>query len=189
MRRWQSMLALALLLVLAVPASGSTFLHMSRAELAAKANAVVTGEVLEVNSFWDEKGQIIVTEAMVRVEDNLVGDSASVVAVRTFGGTVDGFTVEAHGFPVFAEGDRVLLFLENDRRTPDAHRVLGFQEGHYRLVREQKSGRELAVPTVDRGAHLLTADGRPAPTPRVVPLAELRTEIRQSARRAGRIVH
>jgi hypothetical protein len=188
MKRWQALLALALLLV-SVPAGGSTFLHMSRGELAAKAAAVVTGEVLEVSSFWDQEGRIIISEAMVRVDDSLIGESASIVAVRTFGGTVDGFTVEAHGFPVFAAGDRVLLFLEGDRRNRDAHRVLGFQEGHYRLVRDAKSGRELAVPTVDRGAHLLTADGKPAPAPRIIPLADLRNEIRESARRAGRIVH
>jgi hypothetical protein len=174
-----------LALLVAIPASASTFVHMSRGELTAKARAVITGEVLEVSSFWDGQGRIIVSEALVRVEDALLGDTASVVAVRTFGGTVDGFTVEAHGFPVFHEGDRVLLFLENDRE-PEIHRVLGYQEGHYRLVRDQKTGREMAVPTIDGEARLLSADGTPAPAPRAIALDELREEIRGHARRVGR---
>jgi hypothetical protein len=172
-------------LLVAMPASGSTFIHMSRGELTAKARAVITGEVLEVSSFWDRQGRIIVTEAMVRVEDALLGDSASVVAVRTFGGTVDGFTVEAHGFPVFTKGERVLLFLDDDRE-PDVHRVLGYQEGHYRLVLDKRTGVEMAVPTVDGEARLVTAEGRQAPAPRAIALDQLREEIRGHARRVGR---
>jgi len=118
MRRWQSFLGVGLLL-LAVPAGGSTFLHMSRAELAAKASSVVLGNVLSVESFWTKSGRIIVTEAMVEVEDAVLGEAPSVVRVRTFGGTVNGYTVEAHGFPTFAKGERVLLFLEQDKADPD----------------------------------------------------------------------
>lgn len=188
MRRWQWLVGMALL-VPAAAAEASTFVHMSRGELSRKAGAVITGEVLQVSSFWDEGNRVIVSEAMVRVEDHVLGDTASLVKVRTWGGTVDGFTVEAHGFPVFHRGERVLLFLENDRREADLHRVLGYQEGHYRLVRDAKSGRELAVPTVDGGAHLVTADGRPAPAPRTLPLEELRNEIRQHAERGGRQVN
>jgi hypothetical protein len=187
MRRWQSFLAVGLLL-LAAPASGSTFLHMSRAELSKQAVAVVVGEVLEVSSFWTKSGQIIVTEAMVEVEDTLLGGSASVVVVRTFGGTVNGYTVEAHGFPTFAKGERVLLFLENDRTERDTHRVLGFQEGKY-LVSTNQAGAEIAVPHVDGGARLLGKDGRPAPPLRAIPLADLRDEIRDHARQAGRPVN
>jgi hypothetical protein len=175
------------LLLAAVPASASTFLHVSREELTAKAAAVVVGDVLEVESFWSDDGRIIVTEARVLVEEALVGDSPSVVLVRTFGGTVNGFTVEAHGFPTFAKGERLLLFLENDRRVQGAHRVLGYQEGKYRIVRDG-SGREMAVPTVDGGAQLLKADGRPAPAPRAFALEDMREQIIESGRRSGRIV-
>ncbi|HXT22965.1 MAG TPA: hypothetical protein VN923_19610, partial [Thermoanaerobaculia bacterium] len=100
MKRWQSFLGVGVLL-LAAPAYGSTFLHMSRAELTKKASAVVVGNVLSVESFWTKSGRIIVTEAMVEVEDAVLGETPSVVRVRTFGGTVNGYTVEAHGFPTF----------------------------------------------------------------------------------------
>ena len=187
MRRWQSFLGAGLLL-LAAPASGSTFLHMSRAELTEKASAVVVGNVLSVESFWTRSGRIIVTEAMVEVEDAVLGEAPSVVIVRTFGGTVNGFTVEAHGFPTFAKGERVLLFLEKDQAEPNATRVLGYQEGMYRVAFD-KAGREVAYPTVDGNARLLTADGRPAPTPRPLLLDDLRGEVRELARQSGRPVN
>ena len=187
MRRWQSFLGVGLLL-LAVPASGSTFLHMDRAELTAKASAVVVGNVLSVESFWTKSGIVIVTEAMVEVEDAILGEAPSVVVVRTFGGTVNGYTVEAHGFPTFEKGERVLLFLQQDKAVPDATRVLGFQEGKYRLTVD-KAGRELALPTVDAGARLMTAEGKLAPAPRPLLLDELRSEIRGLARQAGRPVN
>ena len=183
MRHWRSLLGMALLL--AVPAAGSTFLHVSRAELSAKAQAVVVGEVVEVRSFWHESGRIIVTDATVAVEQAVVGQSPALTTVRTFGGTVDGFTVEAHGFPKFELGQRLLLFLEPDGRAKEVRRVLGYQEGMYRVVIDD-SGAEIAVPTVDAGAHLLTAQGRPAPAPRPIALDDLRNDIRAAARRAGR---
>jgi hypothetical protein len=186
MKRWQLLLGVALVLA-AAPALGSTFLHMSHADLARHANAVVVGNVLSVESFWNKPGRVIVTEAMVEVEDAIAGDAPSVVVVRTFGGTVNGYTVEAHGFPTFTKGERLLLFLENDAREPGTTRVVGYQEGKYRVVVD-RNGVELAVPTVDEGARLLTADGKPAPEPKTMRLADFRAEIRDLVERAERPV-
>ena len=185
MKRWVVSAWIGLLVTAA--AGASTFMHVDRAELAARAAAVVVGRVLEVNSFWDPSGRIIVTEAMVAVDEALVGEAPTVAIVKTFGGTVDGYTVEAHGFPTFAAGERLLLYLENDTVAGN-HRVLGYREGQYRIVRDAK-GIEMALPTVDAGARLLTADGRPAPQPRALALQELREEIRDAGRRAGRPVN
>src|ERR1044072_2615508 len=122
---------------------------------------------------------------MVEVEDAILGEAPSVVRVRTFGGTVNGYTVEAHGFPTFEQGERVLLFLEQDKDDPDPTRVLGYQEAKFRVPFD-KAGRELALPTVDAGARLLTAEGKLAPTPRAMLLDELRGEMRGLARPTGR---
>ena len=187
MRRSICWVSLGLLLA-ALPAGASTFLHVGRGELTARAEAVVVGDVLEVESFWSDDGRVILTEARVLVEEALVGEAPSVVLVRTFGGTVNGFTVEAHGFPTFEKGERLLLFLERDRRAPGAHRVLGYQEGKYRVTSDA-AGLEIAVPTVDAGARLLTKEGRPAPAPRAVALESLREEILELGRRSGRIVY
>jgi hypothetical protein len=103
--------------------------------------------------------------------------------VRTFGGTVNGYTVEAHGFPKFRAGERVLLYLEAEK--DGVSRVTGYQQGHYRIVRD-KAGVELAVPTLDEGASVITRDGRPMAAAKAMRLDLLKASIRDEGRRAGR---
>ncbi len=174
---------LLLALVAAAPAVASTFLAMDQGSLVAEADAVIQGRVLKVESFWEPTGTIIVTEAMVEVEETVVGRTPTVVRVKTFGGEVNGFYVDAHGFPTFAADERLLLFLEEDGE--DTLRVTGYQQGQYRLV-PGKDGAELAVPAVDEGASLFSADGRQAPAPATLPLVELKDQIRAEARRLGK---
>jgi hypothetical protein len=158
---------------------------MSDEELVKSSAAVVEGRVLQVSSFWEKTGRIIVSEALVRVDDALFGDVPTVVKVRTFGGTVNGFTVEAHGFPTFKANERVLLYLEAER--DGVSRVTGYQQGHFRIVRD-KAGVDVAVPTVDNGGHFVTLDGRPVVAPKAVRLDALKSAIRNEARRAGRVI-
>jgi hypothetical protein len=102
--------------------------------------------------------------------------------VRTFGGTVDGYTVEAHGFPRFRVNERLLLFLgaEKDGFTE----IVGYQQGQFRVIRN-RAGEEIAVPAVDGGANYLTPDGRPLPRLQSVPLAALKDSIRADVRNLG----
>src|SRR4028118_323709 len=155
-------LALLALMVAGIPAGASTFLVMNQGELIRDSAAVVEGEVLQVHSFWTRSGRIIVTEAIVKVSDPILGEAASAVVVRTFGGTVEGFTVEAHGFPTFRKGERLLLFLEAER--DGAHKVAGYQQGQYRVVRD-KNGFDVAVPGLHGHAPLVT-QGQPQHPPR-----------------------
>ena len=176
-------LSLLLALVAGVPAGASTFLNMDQRELVQKSAAVVDGEVLQVHSFWDAKGRIIITEAIIKVSDSVTGNIGSAIVVRTFGGTVEGYTVEAHGFPTFKKGERFLLYLEPERNG--AHQVTGYQLGQYRIVRD-KNGAEVAVPTFDGGARLLTRDGRQVAQPRALALDALKNQIRSEAQSLGR---
>lgn len=174
-----------LLVALALPVGASTFLWMEPQELVRGSAAVVQGEVLKVESYWDRAGRVIVSEVMVRVEEKVFGDTASVVVVRTWGGTVNGYTVEAQGFPKFQPRERVLLYLEAER--DGASRVTGYQQGHFRVVRD-KAGVEMAVPTVDAGGHIVTPNGRAVAPAKAVRLDVLKASIRNEARRAGRVV-
>jgi hypothetical protein len=163
----------ALSLAAAVPAAASTFLAMSQHELVSQSDAVVQGRVLKVSSFWSPSGRVIMSEALVQVEEKVRGNAPSVVKVRTFGGTVGGYTVEAHGFPKFAVDERVVLYLQNANETAE---VTGYQQGQWRIVNDK--GVEMAVPTVDGGAALLGRDGRPAPAPKALRLDTLKNLIR-----------
>lgn len=182
MRRLVS-LVLFLVVLSGIPVGASTFLQMGQRDLIRASELVVEGEVLQVHSFWEPSGRIIVTEAIVRVRDAVVGDAPTAVVVRTFGGTVEGFTVEAHGFPTFQRGERLLLFLEPER--DGAARIAGYQQGQFRIVEEK--GVEIAVSAVEGDANIVTRDGRPAPRMKAMALATLKDQIRAEARRAGRL--
>ena len=176
---------LLLAMAAAVPVGASTFLKMTQKDLVRDSAAVVQGHVLKVSSFWDATGRIVVSEAQVRVESKIFGEAPSVVVVRTFGGKVGNFVVEADGFPKFQVNDHLLLFLEPEQ--DGVTRVAGYQQGQFRVVQD-KSGAMLAVPTFE-GATLLTRNGQTAAPAKAIGLNELKASIRNEARRAGRVVY
>jgi hypothetical protein len=168
----------------ALPIAASTFIAMTQEQLIADSESVIQGQVLKVHSFWEPSGRMVMTEALVRVEDSIVGQAPSVVRVITFGGDVDGFIVEAEGFPKFTAGERLVLFLEPEQ--DGTNRVAGYQLGQYRVVRD-KAGVDFAVSTLDLGASMVTKDGRPFVRPQTQRLETFKQRLQESARRAGRI--
>jgi hypothetical protein len=177
----------ALAFALAAPAGASTFLRISQDELVSQAEAVVQGRVVEVSSFWNREGTAIMTEAVLEVEDTVLGPDRSHVRLITFGGEVNGLVIEAHGFPTFRQGQRLLLFLEPARqKEAGAHRVLGYRQGEFE-IRKDRQRREMAVPTWEAdNVRILKTDGTPARVPRAVPLDEFKRQIVETAERAGR---
>jgi hypothetical protein len=184
-RSIQVYLCLALAVLAAGAAGASTFLYVPQEELAAQAQAVVQGRVVEVNSFWNRQGTAILTEAVVEVEDTLLGRERSHVRLVTFGGEVGGYVIEAHGFPTFQKGQRLLVFLEPARAGEDgAHRVLGYRQGQFE-IRTNKRGQEIAVPMWEAAeqVRILKRDGTEATAPRAVLLTQLKSQILEAAKR------
>lgn len=172
-------LALAATLVLAaLPAAASTFVHVPTRELIAQADALIEGRVVDLDSFWTESGRLIATEAVIEIDDTLLGTLSGNVTVRTFGGRVGDITVEAHGFPRFELGERVLLFLTTDE--DGSLRVLGYQQGQFRVV-TRRDGVTLAVPQVDEGARFLTIDGKLGAAPRSLEIGYFKQQVRKVA--------
>lgn len=165
----------------AIPATASTFIALDLESLVTRSDAVVQGEVVQVDSFWDAEGRVIVTEARVVIEETITGESAKEITVKTFGGTVGDYTVEAVGFPRFAAGDRVVLFVNQRHGADDSIRVTGYQQGHYRIKAQQ--GVEMAVPTLDQGANLVVFKGQSAAAPEAQTLEQLKSEITRVAYR------
>lgn len=167
-------LAVACLIAAAMPAAASTFLAMSQEELMTSSAAVVQGQVLEVRSFWNDDHTNIISEARIEVTDLLAGDAPAVVTVRTFGGEVGNYRVEALGFPKFSPGEKAVLYLRADG---DAFRVAGYAQGFYRIRSTAKG--ELAVPTLGEGVRLFKPDGQLAPAPATVQLDDFKNQIRE----------
>jgi len=126
---------------------------------------------------------VVMSEALVRVEETILGEAPSIVRVETFGGNVDGFRVEAAGFPEFKAGERMLLFLSPEKAG--VARVAGYQFGQYH-VRRDKAGVEFAVPALDLGANVVTENGRPFARPQALRLDTFKNQLRETARRSGR---
>lgn len=185
-RLWVFLCALAL--ASGAPAGASTFLEVSHEELVEKADTIVQGRVIEVASFWNRQGTIILTEAVVEVEDTILGRDRSHVRVVTFGGMVGDYRIVAEGFPTFEKGQRLLVFLEPARRGEDgARRVLGYRQGQFE-IRQDKEGREIAVAAWEADTvHVVKKDGSEAQAPRAMVLGELKSWIRETAAKRGRL--
>lgn len=184
MKRNFAVLAVALLA--AAPLTASTFVAMTPNQLVAQADAVVVGQVVERASAWTDSGRLIYTDNVLRVDEVVLGDAPAFVTVRTFGGQVGDMMVEAHGFPHFESDERVLVFLK-DEGDAGAVRVLGYQQGHFRVV-TRLDGVTLAVPMVDEGVRLLDRAGRPVAEPQSVRLDTFKAQILDRAERLGRAI-
>jgi hypothetical protein len=169
-----SILWVAVVLVLAIPAGASTFVAMDPAELLAQSDAVVEGRVQNVQSFWNEDHTLIFSHSLIEVESTVAGHAARFITVRTPGGTVGDYTVQAEGFPAFRRGERVLLYVN---QNGGAYTVTGHRLGHYQ-IRTLTDGSEIAEPTLEAGVTLLRLDGAPAPRPQALRLEELKAQIR-----------
>lgn len=157
-RAW--LCTVALLLAMSSVVGASTFLAQTPEEMIAGSTDVVRGTVVDGISFWGESGRMIYTEHQVRIDETWIGDATGIVTVRTPGGKVGDYTVEAHGFPRLEEGEDVVLFLSPGERG--TMRIHGYQQGHFRVV-TRADGVTLAVPQVEEGARFFAPDGRLAP--------------------------
>jgi hypothetical protein len=177
MKRLVLLGVLALVLAVVIPAGASTFIALSHHELVSQSDAVIQGRVLKVDSYWGQGGRIIMTDALIQVEEKILGNAPTVVRVRTFGGTVGSYTVEAHGFPKFNVNDHLVLFLKNADNTAE---VTGYRQGQWRIL--ERSGVKLAVPTVEGGS-LIGRDGRVMPADKAMPLDTFKNMIRSEVER------
>ena len=83
------------------------------ADLAAQAEQIVIGDVVEVTSFWDANYDLIKSRIIVNVTDYLVGEGPGTEVLTMSGGEIDGYSLRVSVLPVFEVGDHVLLYLGN----------------------------------------------------------------------------
>lgn len=178
------LLALCLFALAAMPATASSFVALSENQLVAQSNTIVQGTVVDVRSSWTESGRLIATDAKVRVAETLRGNAAEFITVRTFGGEVGGIRVEAHGFPMFEKGREVILFLDRGLDKSGRYSVVGYQQGHYRVVK-RLDGVTLAVPQVDAGMRFIDPYGKAAPVQKSVEIGAFKSALAQHIDRLG----
>jgi hypothetical protein len=141
MRR--SLVLAGLLLALAVPLSASQFIELPFDQVASESQYIVRATVENTWSAWDSAHEVIYTYATLNVS-RYFGDTRGpqTLVVREVGGTVDGYTMEAIGFPAIRGGEDVVLMLSQWDDSADL-RIHAFNQGKY-LVRE-RFGKEILV--------------------------------------------
>lgn len=155
----RSLFIAALLFVIALPLSASQFIQLPFDQVAREAQYVVRGTVVDTFSAWDDAHEVIYTYATVRVT-RYFGETTGpdTLVVREVGGTVDGYTQEAIGFPAVRRGEQVVLFLA-PTEDGTAFRIHAYNQGKY-LVRERLGVEVLVEDPVKQGDERLTRDGK-----------------------------
>jgi hypothetical protein len=139
----RSLILVGLILAIALPLSASQFIKLPFDQVAREATYAVRGNVVQTWSAWDDEREVIFTYATVRV-NRYFGDftGPDTLVVREVGGTVDGYTQEAIGFPAIRQGEDVVLFLSRWEGGAD-YRIHAFNQGKF-LVKN-RGGVEVLV--------------------------------------------
>jgi len=120
-------------LMLVAPASASSVIPMSLATLADHAGQVIVGEVASVRPHWADGPRRIQTEVVFEHVEYLKGklaDSGDTFVLLVPGGTVGELTLRLADTPVFAVGDKWVLFLLPEYKT---YPVVGLAQGAFRV--------------------------------------------------------
>src|SRR5688500_9456248 len=153
----RSLLIIGMLLAVALPLSASQFIDMPFDQVARESQFIVRGTIGETFSAWDDAHEVIYTYATVRV-NRYFGESTGpdTVMIREVGGTVDGYTMEAIGFPAIRSGEDVVLMLGRWEDSTD-YRIHAFNQGKY-LVRNRGGVETLVADPVQQGHGRLSTD-------------------------------
>lgn len=178
-------LTITVLLLSALPATAATFVAMTEEELVSQSDAIVQGRVIEVRSFWNEGRTAILTDSQIQIEDEVHGSAPSVLTIRTIGGRVGKFWLEANGEPQFQKGGRYLVYLKE--AEDGTYRVLGYRLGQFRIRRNQE-GLDVALPMAEAGVRFVEGkgQGKVAIRTRALLVDQLKNQIRETAGRVRR---
>ncbi len=141
---------------------------MSVEDLARDATVIVLGTVEETRAHWSDDHRIILTTVTLSVERALKGGPRAAATLEVPGGRVGDQTLVASGAPVFARGERAVLFLApaGDGSLPGSRplALVGWSQGRMPVRRDPASGRDL-VQVRAGGALYLDGAGRPVGPP------------------------
>jgi len=123
---------------------------------------IVIGRVERIESVQDPSGSRLFTRIRISVEEALKSEFPDgEITVRQTGGVVGDLRQWIDGSPEFALGERVLLFLDEDR---DGHlRVAHLFQGKYRIWRDPETGDEYADRPTPPGVRVRAAPGASHP--------------------------
>lgn len=121
--RGKAFLAAVLAVAVAAPASASTFIRAGLDQLVASNRKVVVGDVLDVHSYWNQDGTLILTDVRFVASDVLKGDLGDRDFTITLpGGVIGDQEHRIIGAAELIPGKSYVLFLE-EASLPGAARA------------------------------------------------------------------
>jgi hypothetical protein len=123
------------------PASGTTLMRMSLAQISQAAQAIVRARCIGNSTRWDA-GEIW-TFTSFDIEETWSGSAPAQISVRLLGGRVGNLTSTVSGVPRFSPGEEVVLFLEPTARGDFS--IVSWEQGTFRIRRDVRMGEEVAV--------------------------------------------
>lgn len=153
-------LILVVVLLLALPLAASQFIRVPFDQVARESSLIVRGSVEQTWSAWDDAHEVIYTYATVRV-NRYFGEATGpdTLLVREVGGTVDGYTQQAIGFPEVRRGEDVVLLLSRWEDGAADFRIHGYNQGKY-LVKNRGGMEVLVEDPMKQGEARLEKPGR-----------------------------
>ena len=155
----RSLVIIGLLFILALPLTASQFIDLPFEQVASESRYIVRGTMGQTWSAWDDAHEVIYTYATVRVH-RYFGEATGpdTLMIREVGGTVDGYTQEAIGFPAIRSGENVVLLLTQWDGSAD-YRIHAFNKGKF-LVRSRAGIETLVNDPATQGEERLSARER-----------------------------
>ena len=172
---------LTLLLALAASqqAAATTLMRMSLLQLSQAAGQVVRARCIGNSTGWDA-GEIW-TFTSFAVEEAWRGSAPPQISVRLLGGRIGNITSTVSGVPRFSAGEEVILFLEPTPRGDFS--IVSWEQGTFRILRDGRSGEEIAVQDTASFPVFDPATRRFAPSGiRSLPVATLRARVESAVR-------
>lgn len=160
--------------VLAAPVGAITVAPLSFDELVNGSTTVIVGRVVEVRGQWTDDRRGIESLVTVEVMSCFKGSTGDTMTFTVPGGEVGRYLNLIPGAPVFARGDRAVLFLTS--RGPRLPTTTGLTQGIYRVTVDARTGAALVAPPVVETADRRIRRGDPGRKP--VPLAAFEAAVR-----------
>ena len=139
----------AIVIVISFYSTSFAQLTLSGVESMSKnADLILTGNVVEQNSSWNENNTRIYTQATIRVEEYLKGSNNSgLVIVSYLGGEVGDVGEMYSHMPRFENNEEVLVFLKKDDKSTN-YKVFNGEEGKINVVTDPKTGEKVTTSNV-----------------------------------------
>lgn len=121
------------LLILGQTARATVSITLTDVLLIESSRVIVIGEVASTSCQWDDAHQRIYTYVKLNVSEILKGNiQGQQIVLKQLGGEVDGTEMVVDGAPGFANGEKVLLFLNSAR--DGTLRVAHLFQGKYEIL-------------------------------------------------------